>query len=103
MTNYREAELYVPAMRLLYEAPQQKMTTSELIAGMEEELKPTGTDAELLDGRNDSHFSQKVRNIVSHKGSPNNPIQRGFVQYLSDEKSLALTDKGVAHVKSLKG
>lgn len=99
MTNYHEADLYEPAMRLLYNAPQKKMTTSDLIAGLEEELKPTGADAQLLDGRNDSHFSQKVRNIVSHKGSPNNPIRRGYVQYLSEDKSLKLTDLGTQHVE----
>jgi hypothetical protein len=39
-------------------------------------MEPTGVDAELLYGRSDTHFSQKVRNLVSHRALE----RRGFTQ-----------------------
>ena len=34
---------------------------------LREELKPSGKDIKPLKGRNDDAFSQKVRNLISHK------------------------------------
>ena len=42
------------------------MSTSELIQQLESIMNPVGKDAETLSGRNDSFFSQKVRNLKSH-------------------------------------
>lgn len=43
------------------------MTTSDLIRELTVILKPDGHDDEILAGRNDTYFSQKVRNLVSHR------------------------------------
>lgn len=63
---YSEEKLIIPALFELYFNPDG-MTTSMLIRALTENLKPEGTDAEILFGRNDSRFSQKVRNLISHK------------------------------------
>ena len=43
-----------------------EITTSDLLSALRRELKPKGDDLELLAGRNDDRFSQKVRNLKSH-------------------------------------
>lgn len=63
---YSEENLIIPALFELYLNPDG-MTTSMLISSLTENLKPEGIDAEILFGRNDSRFSQKVRNLISHK------------------------------------
>ena len=57
------------------------MTTSEIIGALEARFRPTGEDAQILDGRSDTKFSQKVRNLVSHRGSPSSLVGRGYAQY----------------------
>ncbi len=66
MTQYSERELVLPALALLdrYEAG---LTTSDLIRELATILKPDGPDGAILTGRNDTYFSQKVRNLVSHR------------------------------------
>lgn len=63
---YSEENLIIPALFELYYNPDG-MTTSMLIKKLTENLQPTGADAEILFGRKDSRFSQKVRNLISHK------------------------------------
>lgn len=66
MTQYSERELVLPALALL-DRNQAGLTTSDLIRDLALILKPDGPDGEILAGRNDTHFSQKVRNLVSHR------------------------------------
>lgn len=61
-----EKELIVPALKLIAEQTKG-LTTTVLIKLLRQELKPTGRDIEILNGRNDDVFSQKVRNLISHK------------------------------------
>lgn len=61
----REAELILPALFCIDNGGQ--ISTTELIACLRSLLRPTGEDAKLLDGRSDDKFSQKVRNLKSHK------------------------------------
>lgn len=63
---YSEEQLIIPALLELSLNPDG-MTTSMLIKALTENLKPEGADAEILFGRKDSRFSQKVRNLISHK------------------------------------
>lgn len=65
MGRITERELVVPALRTIANSPG--ISTSELIESLTEELQPTGEDAEMLTGRSDTKFSQKVRNLVAHK------------------------------------
>lgn len=61
-----EQELIIPALELVKEHPNG-LTTSDLIYLLRKKLHPTGRDIEILVGRNDDVFSQKVRNLISHK------------------------------------
>lgn len=90
----REKELTVPALKLLAAAPNGFLTTTEIISKLEQHFKPTGIDAELLDNRNDTHFSQKVRNVVSHRGSSSSPISKGWITYSKVNSGVTITDKG---------
>lgn len=63
---YTESDLIVPALRIIAEQTSGIITT-ELISKLRIELHPTGEDTKPLKGRNDDAFSQKVRNLISHK------------------------------------
>src|SRR4051794_19176896 len=62
-----EAELVIPALQLLCEAPNGELSTTCLIEGLLDYFSPEGEDAELLMNRSDVKFTQKVRNLKSHK------------------------------------
>lgn len=68
MPNNRitESELVLPSLYLMSLKPQGCISTSELILLLTQIMKPTGTDAAILNNRSDTHFSQKVRNLKSH-------------------------------------
>ena len=42
-------------------------------------FRPRGEDAEILDNRSDTRFSQIVRNMKSHKTASTNIVGRGLV------------------------
>ena len=89
-----ESDLYIPILRLLASSQNGFMTTSDLIAELEEIFQPEGEDAEILSGRRDTRFSQIVRNIVSHRNTPGNPIAKGFANYDESRNGLGITEKG---------
>lgn len=60
-----EAKLILPALFVIKQ--YETATTSDLIKHLVKLFKPTGEDAKILDGRKDTKFSQKVRNLVSHR------------------------------------
>lgn len=55
-----ESQLVLPALYIL------SKSVSKLITQLTEIMHPTGIYAEILSGRSDTHFSQKVRNLKSH-------------------------------------
>lgn len=65
-STFSESELVLPALMLMARRPDGEMSTSELIKELTLIMKPTGNDAKILSGRNDTYFSQKVRNLKSH-------------------------------------
>lgn len=73
---YTESDLIVPALQFMKENPNG-VTTSQLIDHLIDVLKPTGHDADILPGRKDTHFSQKVRNLKSH----NTLTTKGLAEY----------------------
>jgi hypothetical protein len=89
VTQYSERELVLPTLALLdrYEAG---LTTSDLIRELTAILRPDGPDGEILTGRNDTYFSQKVRNLVSHRtlAGP------GFETYDADRQHHSITPAG---------
>lgn len=77
-----ESDLIIPTLEVLSGAPNGEMRTTEIIAKLEDLLDPEGEDTRILDNRHDTKFSQKVRNLKSHKTLQNaglaESIYRGF-------------------------
>ena len=59
MTNYSETELVIPALQFIRDNPAG-VTTTDIKDHLTNTLHPSGHDAQILQGRNDTHFSQKV-------------------------------------------
>ena len=76
-----ESEIRGAALAVLAHAPNQTLTTTELIDILTRLMKPTGKDAKIATGRNDTYFSQKVRNLVSHRNSASGLSARGLASY----------------------
>lgn len=92
MTNYTESQLVLPALEAMSLRPNGYISTSELIRVLEKKLKPSGYDAEILDGRRDTHFSQKVRNLKSNRRL----LRYGWAHYV--DGGFVITPNGRAHV-----
>jgi hypothetical protein len=97
-----ESELTVPTLRILEVSQPRWVTTSELIRQLTELFRPTGTDAAILDGRSDTYFSQKVRNITSHRGQASSFIRNGLADYNKSEQGLRITNLGRELVSGLR-
>ncbi len=94
-----ERELVLPTLRLLGQGDRGWLATSELISRLTALFKPLGQDAEILDGRHDTYFSQKVRNLISHRDQPSSFIHRGLAEYERD--GLRISDFGNSTVAAL--
>ncbi len=90
-------------LELLDDAQDGFMPTADLIRALEMMLGPKGEDAEILAGRSDTRFSQIVRNIVSHRETPNNPIQAGWVEYDKVRRGLLITQAGRRQLVEIQG
>lgn len=90
----RERDLVVPALRAAASEAGGEITTAKLIEVLTVEFQPEGTDAELLDGRNDTYFSQKVRNLISHRGTGTSMFTHGYADYIGSSESIRITDAG---------
>lgn len=66
MSEYSENFLVYPSIIAMGKR-SGSISTSDLIVELVDVLQPDGKDAQLLSGRNDSYFSQKVRNLKAHK------------------------------------
>jgi hypothetical protein len=84
----------MPALRILAARPNGTMSTTGLIEGLIVAMRPEGEDADILEGRQDTRFSQIVRNIVSHKKTPGNLIAEGLVEHLGRRGGLKITEAG---------
>jgi hypothetical protein len=97
MSRITESELRRPILEALANSPTGFMTTTNLIAAMESRFHPTGEDAEILAGRNDTKFSQKVRNAVgSHRDSGPSLASMGYVEYESAKHGSTIKADGRA-------
>lgn len=90
-----ETELILPSLYLM-SLKGGSITTAELIPKLREIMKPTGQDLDILAGRNDDKFSQKVRNLKAHS-----TFERfGYAQYNSG--TVTITDAGKQHLEQNK-
>ena len=92
--TYTEAEIRKEALIELGNSNTGKLTTTQLIEFLEDRLAPSGKDAEIADGRSDTYFSQKVRNLVSHRNQGPGLSNQGLAIYNADDESWTITEKG---------
>ena len=88
MTDYTESQLVLPALEAMSLTPHGYFSTSELIRVLESKMTPSGYDAEILYGRRDTHFSQKVRNLKSNRRL----LRYGWALYV--DGGFVITPKG---------
>jgi hypothetical protein len=93
-----ESGLVRPVLQALAASPIGFLKTSALIAAMEAEFVPEGEDAEILEGRADTKFSQKVRNLVSHRVGGGGLETMGFATYHKSRRGWQITDAGRAYI-----
>jgi hypothetical protein len=91
-----EPELIVPALEIMCEQHDGFVSTSRLIRTLTGRFPPQGRDAEIAINRSDTYFSQKVRNLVSHRHSTNSFIQQGLAEYDRRRRGLRITELGRA-------
>src|SRR5687767_12978914 len=96
MASIRERDLIIPALRAAASAPGGEIATADLIDVLTDELAPVGHDAQIIDGRNDTYFSQKVRNLVCHRESSTSMFASGLAVYVPEHESIRITDAGRA-------
>lgn len=65
MSRYTEREISIEAVKAVQEYGELSM--SKLITILTDRMDPTGHDADIIANRNDTYFSQKVRNLRSHR------------------------------------
>ncbi len=91
-----ETELILPSLYLM-NINGGTITTSDLISRLRLIMKPSGADLEILSGRNDDKFSQKVRNLKAHS-----TFERyGYASYKGEARKgyAEITEEGKKHLK----
>ena len=66
MPRISETDLIIPALNAMNTSPNGTISTTDLITTLTNSMNPTGEDLDILANRNDTKFSQKVRNLKSH-------------------------------------
>jgi hypothetical protein len=89
-----EPDLHIPTLQLMADQPDGFIATSDLIVALDDLFEPRGADAAPLENRNDSHFSQKVRNLVSHRNYPTGLETKGLATYDEARAGWQITDLG---------
>ena len=88
-----ENQLIIPSLKV-FSRRKEGTTTSELIEILTDIMEPKGKDAEIIPGRNDTYFSQKVRNLRSHSTFERDNL----AQYIDDK--YYITDNGLNFLES---
>lgn len=66
MPRISEEQLILPSLYLMDISPNKTISTTNMKDKLTNIFKPTGIDNQLISGRSDTHFTQKVRNLKSH-------------------------------------
>lgn len=93
MARITENELLIPALYVVYKEGSASTTT--IIKELIKVFKPSGEDAEILSGRSDTKFSQKVRNLTGSHSSTN---KFGELT-IKDDSKFTLTSEGISFVE----
>ena len=70
------------------------LTTSELIERLSDRLPLDEDDLRILDNRNDTHFSQIVRNLASNRNNTTGLEKQGLALYNLVGKGWKITELG---------
>jgi hypothetical protein len=100
MAAVRERDLVIPALSAAAESPGGEITTTKLIEVLTDRFSPDGHDANIIDGRADTYFSQKVRNLVCHRDTGTSMFTRGYALHIPETESIRITDAGRAYLQS---
>jgi|TARA_Y100000294_G_C8558617_1_gene338121 RNA polymerase sigma factor (sigma-70 family) len=95
MTNFSESEILPVAVKVIKNSPSG-IDTKDLIKKLRTELKPDGEDTIVLINRMDDKFSQKVRNLRSHK-----TLEKKNLAIFKDDKYF-ITEKGSDYLNQTK-
>lgn len=96
-----ESEIRDAALVALARQPSGFMTTEDLIVQLTADMQPCGDDLLILDGRSDTRFSQKVRNLVSHRNQSTSLETRGLADYDDVREGWQITDLGRSHASRI--
>lgn len=99
MSRITENQLVLPTLYLLYSAENKTMLVTDLKRELKNVLRPSGEDLDILDGRSDTKFDQKVGNLHAHRTLE----EAGYVTYQERQQgepsgSFTLTDDGERHL-----
>jgi hypothetical protein len=92
-----EPDLVIPALRAMAARPNGFISTTDLIGELERIFQPTGRDAEIIPERSDTYFSQKVRNLVSHRTL----TKGGAARYDNNRRGYQITDIGTSSLRQV--
>lgn len=100
MPRIGENDLIIPTLKLLNTANNNTLTTTELIQKLTVKMNPSKEDLVILKDRNDSKFSQIVRNLKSHDTFN----ELGYAKYTPplskrESGSFTITDKGKKYLQ----
>ena len=98
-----EEKILIAVLQLLAKQEDKTLTTTKLIELLTLRFNPSGRDAEIIEGRSDTFFSQKVRNIVSHRHEDSGIVARGLATYNQERRpgSLTITPEGENYISTL--
>lgn len=88
MARITERELILPALYVMKDKTNEEITTSELINELEKLIEIDDADKGIIQGRKDSYFTQKVRNLKSH----NTLVKNGYATYTNGK--FKITEEG---------
>ena len=96
----REPEARLLVLKIAVSLPNRTATTDELIRGIPDLIAPSELDLQPSRTRQrQPQWHQIVRNVISHRDTPKGPFALGLAERTRD--GLAVTDEGVAHLRSL--
>ena len=96
-----EYEMSVATLRYLSHQPYHEASQEEIRAAMPHYINLTDGDTEDSPSRpGEQRWEQIVRNIQSHKGSPNNFIKLGLLDHVAGG-GLRATEKGLGFLFDL--
>ena len=89
MARITEKELILPALHVIKNQPNEEIRTSELINELKNLIKIDEADKGIIQGRKDSYFTQKVRNLKSH----NTLVKNGYTTYTNGKFKITVEGK----------